>query len=225
MILPYQPALVPQWEFQTPQHNHLLLIPSAFPGADSTYPAYMPVINRAGWYKAFFMDSVADPSYLDKMVGSFAWDTYRPGITHPDLDRRDKSHDKTPLTERAMQVRSLWERVCKETAAAMQAEKNAQAAAAAQAADQAQQAAQADAQRAAASPDPAQPQPQANPADVKAGDQTVSTTAAPADGPAPAQGGGDVSTAEFMLRAQQMMHQQHIGNMMALQMANSYRWT
>lgn len=229
MLLPYQPTLVPQWDFQTPQHNHTLMIPPTFPQADSPSPAYMPVINRAGWYKSFFMDVVADPSYMDKMVCSFAWDTYRPGITHPDLERRDKSHDKSPLTERAMQVRGLWERVCKETAAAIQAEKDAQTAAhaqvLAQAHAQAQQASQANAQRATASPDLTQGQ--ADTADAKAGDQTVATTAASADGSAAAQAGGgkgDMSTAEFMLQAQQMMHQQHIGNMMALQMANSYRW-
>lgn len=37
-------------------------------------------------------------------------------------------------------------------------------------------------------------------------------------------GNGDMSTADFMLRAQQLMHQQHIGNMMALQMMKSYIW-
>lgn len=119
-------------------------------------PAYMPVMNRAGWYKSFFMDVVADPSYLDKMVGSFAWDTYRPGITHPDLNKRDKSCDKMPLAERALQVGGLWNRVCQETAVAMQAEKGAQAAAdQAAAAVQSQQAFQADAQRASASQTPA----------------------------------------------------------------------
>jgi hypothetical protein len=95
-------------------------IPNEFPPAGTPYPRYIPALNRAGWYKCLFLEVASEPEALSKMLPLFCSDTYRPGILqHPDVQKQDKSEIPS-LANRARSVRTLLERVCQETAAAMQ---------------------------------------------------------------------------------------------------------
>jgi len=78
----------------------------------------MPALNRAGFYKYFFLTMLHEPESLEKMVNAFCSDTYKPGILNqPDLQKRDKT--PTPgLTARAAAIdEAAVSRVCDEMAA------------------------------------------------------------------------------------------------------------
>jgi hypothetical protein len=120
-MVPCQTGLTPQWNFQEHVHGQDIKIPQEFPAAHAKYPTYMPALNRAGWYKSLFLEAVAEPGTLDKMIGIFCSDSYRPGVLrHPDLQKQDRT-ENVGLAERAKSVRTVLQRVCQEMAAAMQA--------------------------------------------------------------------------------------------------------
>jgi hypothetical protein len=116
---------MPQWNFQEESHAQDMRIPLQFPSAGAQYPSYMPALNRAGWYKSLFLEAVSEPETLSRMLSQFCGHSYRPGILqHPDVQKQDKT-ELPALTERAKSVRTVLQRVCEETAAAMQATQNA----------------------------------------------------------------------------------------------------
>jgi hypothetical protein len=84
-------------------------------------PTYMPALNRAGFYKYFFLVMLQDPESLEKMLAAFCTDTYRPAILNqPDVQRRDR----TLLPELAAQAAAIQNAatssVCQEMAALVQ---------------------------------------------------------------------------------------------------------
>jgi hypothetical protein len=120
VMVPVDAHLRPQWNFEYKAHGHALRIPLEFPPAGTPYPRYIPALNRAGWYKYLFMEAASEPDSLSKMVSLFCSDTYRPGILqHPDVNKQDRT-EIPALATRAKSVRNVLERVCQETAAAMQ---------------------------------------------------------------------------------------------------------
>ena len=51
---------------------------------------YIPALNRAGWYKYFFLEMLHEPDRLEKMLTAICPDTYKPGVfNQPDVDKRD----------------------------------------------------------------------------------------------------------------------------------------
>jgi hypothetical protein len=118
ILLPSPPLLIPS---QTSQPEpQTLKISAELPPPTSTYPAYIPALNRTGWYKYFFLEMVGEPEGLEKMLPAFCADVYNPASAgHPDLSRRDKG-EPTALAARANALRTgAIARVCQEAAAAM----------------------------------------------------------------------------------------------------------
>ncbi|KAF2251893.1 hypothetical protein BU26DRAFT_502470 [Trematosphaeria pertusa] len=121
VMVPCQASLMPIWNFQHQSHSQDIKIPTEPASANSTYPTYMPALNRAGWYKYFFLEMCHQPESLDKVLQTFCADTYKPGVLNqPDIQKRDQ----TPLPALASRAAAIGtgavSRVCEEIAAAMQ---------------------------------------------------------------------------------------------------------
>jgi hypothetical protein len=117
VMVPVQPSLTPVWNFNQHSHAQDLKI-TAEP--QSTYATYMPALNRAGWYKFFFLEMIAGSDDLGKLLSTLCADTYKPGVlNHPDLNRRDTA-DIPALKARAAEIQSAAiRRVCEEAKAAL----------------------------------------------------------------------------------------------------------
>ncbi|KAF2806415.1 uncharacterized protein BDZ99DRAFT_422811 [Mytilinidion resinicola] len=116
VMVPNEPRLTPS---QIPLPQSLKISPN-LPAPTSTYPSYIPALNRAGWYKYFFLEVVGEREGLEKMLPAFCADTYNPATAgHPDLSRRDKGEPQS-LSARANALRTgAIARVCQEAAAAI----------------------------------------------------------------------------------------------------------
>ena len=93
------------------------------PTSVSGYTTYTPALNRAGWYKYFFLEMMHAPDEIGDVIVALCADTYKPGIlNHPDLNRRDRALNPA-LQARAAEIQRLAiARVCEETKAAMTAD-------------------------------------------------------------------------------------------------------
>jgi hypothetical protein len=120
MMVPVQPSLTPILHFN--QHSHAQDL-KVVTEPQSTYAMYVPALNRAGWYKFFFLEMNAGSDDLGKLLTTLCPDTYKPGVLNqPDLNRRDKS-DIPALRARAAEVQSVAiRRVCEEASAALMRE-------------------------------------------------------------------------------------------------------
>ena len=86
----------------------------------TNYATYMPALNRAGWYKFFFLEVMHAPEETGDRIPVLCADTYKPGVlNHPDVNKRDKS-EFPALQARAAAIQTYAiGRVCEETKAAM----------------------------------------------------------------------------------------------------------
>jgi hypothetical protein len=117
VMVPVQPSLTPVWNFNQHSHaQHLKIIAES----QSTYATYMPALNRAGWYKFFFLEMIAGSDDLGKLLTTLCADTYKPGVlNHPDLNRRDTA-EIPGLKARAAEVQGVAiRRVCEEAKASL----------------------------------------------------------------------------------------------------------
>jgi hypothetical protein len=80
----------------------------------------MPALNRAGWYKFFFLEMMHGPDNINKLMPALCRETYKPGVMHhPDLAKRDKA-EAPALQARAAEIQSTSiNQVCNEIKAAM----------------------------------------------------------------------------------------------------------
>jgi hypothetical protein len=117
LMVPVQPSLTPVWNFN--QHSHAQNL-NVVTESQLAYATYMPALNRAGWYKFFFLEMIAGSDDVGKLLSTLCADTYKPGaLNHPDLNKRDRS-DIPTLQTRAAEVQSAAiRRVCEEAKAAM----------------------------------------------------------------------------------------------------------
>lgn len=122
VMVPVQPSLTPVWNFSQHSHAQDLKI-NAMPNMD--YVTYLPALNRAGWYKFFFLEMLAGSDDLGKLLSSVCADTYKPGVLNqPDLNKRDKS-DIPALHARAAEIQGVAiRRACEEAADAMSSPNN-----------------------------------------------------------------------------------------------------
>jgi hypothetical protein len=122
MMVPVQPSLTPVWHFN--QHSHAQDL-KVVTEPQSTYATYVPALNRAGWYKFFFLEMNAGSDDLGKLLSTLCTDTYRPGVLNqPDLNKRDRS-DIPALHARAAEVQgAAIRRVCEEAKAALVSEQS-----------------------------------------------------------------------------------------------------
>jgi hypothetical protein len=120
-MVPSQSSLSPSWNFRPQIHSHEMVIPPSPVVMNQAYPSYVPALNRAGWYKYFFLEMIVEPEGLDKMMPAFCSDTYKPKVLNqPDLQKRDRT-ELTGLVGRANRTRNAaMARVCQEAAKAMQ---------------------------------------------------------------------------------------------------------
>jgi hypothetical protein len=116
-MVPVQPALTPLWHFN--QHSHAQDL-KVVAEPSSTYAIYVPALNRAGWYKFFFLEAMHGPDDIYKLLPALCADTYKPGVLiHPDLNKRDRT-EMPALQARAAQLQSYAiKRVLDEAKAAM----------------------------------------------------------------------------------------------------------
>jgi hypothetical protein len=117
IMVPCQPVLTPNWNFS--QHHALELKVIADPPTPmSTYATYMPALNRAGWYKFFFLEIMTED--IGDLISVLCGDTYKPGVlNHPDMSKRDKTA-LPALQARAAEIQTYAiGRVCAETKTAM----------------------------------------------------------------------------------------------------------
>ncbi|EMD70246.1 hypothetical protein COCSADRAFT_167162 [Bipolaris sorokiniana ND90Pr] len=106
VMVPVQPHLAPIWNFDEQAHAEELKISEA-PSATSSYATYMPALNRAGWYKFFFLEIMQNPDEISTLMPALCADTYKPGVlNHPDLNKRNKSEVQA-LRSRAEEVQTL----------------------------------------------------------------------------------------------------------------------
>jgi hypothetical protein len=123
IMVPCQPVLTPNWNFSQHSHHHApqLKVIADPPTPMSTYATYMPALNRSGWYKFFFLETLATaPEDIGDLIPVLCGDTYRPGVlNHPDLSKRDKT-ELPALQARAAAIQTYAiGRVCAETKTAM----------------------------------------------------------------------------------------------------------
>lgn len=121
MMVPIQPSLMPTWNFQQQIHAQEMKIQEESALASVTYPTYMPALNRAGWYKYFFLNVLHQPEELDRMLQAFCADTYKPSILNqPDVHKRDRN-ESAGLVSRATAISTgAVSRVCQEVVKKMQ---------------------------------------------------------------------------------------------------------
>ncbi|KAH7083716.1 hypothetical protein FB567DRAFT_529772 [Paraphoma chrysanthemicola] len=125
VMVPVQPALAPVWNFSQHSHAQDLKVIAEPPTATSTYATYMPALNRAGWYKFFFLEMMHGPEDIGKLLSTLCADTYKPGVlNHPDLNKRDQANPPA-LHARAAETQTYAiRRVCEETRTAMSLDPN-----------------------------------------------------------------------------------------------------
>jgi hypothetical protein len=109
------------WNFSQHSHTQELKMPTGSVLENPIKPTYMPAINRAGFYKYFFLVMMQEPEGLEKMLAAFCADTYKPGILNqPDVHKRDR----TPLPALEAQASAIQNAaissVCQEMAALVQ---------------------------------------------------------------------------------------------------------
>ncbi|KAJ4290475.1 hypothetical protein N0V90_010692 [Kalmusia sp. IMI 367209] len=121
IMVPCQPSLMPTWNFERQTHSHEVKISEASALASASYATYMPALNRAGWYKYFFLGMLHQPEELEKTLSAFCADTYKPGVfNQPDIQKRDKN-ESPALVSRATAISTeAVSRVCEEVVAQMQ---------------------------------------------------------------------------------------------------------
>lgn len=125
LMVPMQSHLAPLWNFDQHAHaQHLKVITE--PATPVTpYASYVPALNRAGWYKFFFLQMAHGPGDIEKVMLPLCVDTYKPGVlNHPDLDKRDRSV-YSGLEARASDIQMVAiKRVVDEARSAMMLEQN-----------------------------------------------------------------------------------------------------
>jgi hypothetical protein len=128
VMVPVQASLAPVWHFNQHTHAQEMMVVAELQSVPVTY---MPALNRAGWYKYFFLEMLHGPDEIGKLLSALCADTYKPGVLNqPDLNRRDRSSIPA-LQQRAAQIQSMAIKyVCDEAKHAMQHERNGAAAAA-----------------------------------------------------------------------------------------------
>lgn len=123
VLVPTTPTLMPSWNFQAQTQADEMRIPLEPPADNTPYPTYFPALNRAGWYKFLFLDLVAQPESLEKLLSTLCGDTYKPGVLNqPDLAKRDRA-PVPALTARAKLIQDHANRVAEEIAAEIQNQK------------------------------------------------------------------------------------------------------
>jgi hypothetical protein len=110
------------WNFNQHSHAHELKLTSVFAHA-TTHATYIPALNRAGWYKFFFLEMMHGPDNINKLMPALCLETYKPGVLHhPELTKRDKA-EAPALQARAAEVQAMAiNQVCNEIKAAMLAD-------------------------------------------------------------------------------------------------------
>lgn len=122
VMVPCQATLMPIWNFNQHSHADQLKLTN---NQATVHTTYMPALNRAGWYKFFFLEMMHGPDNINKLIPALCSETYKPGVLHhPDLNKRD--HAEAPAIQaRAAELQSTAiNQVCNETKAAMLAEPN-----------------------------------------------------------------------------------------------------
>lgn len=119
-MVPCQAGLTPMWNFHQHSNGQEVKVIAEPPTAMSAYATYMPALNRAAWYKLFFLEAMHAPDDTAGLVPTLCADTYKPGVlNHPDVNKRDKA-EVAGLQARAAAIQTYAiGRVCEETKAAM----------------------------------------------------------------------------------------------------------
>ncbi|RMZ71361.1 BDH1-stereospecific (2R 3R)-23-butanediol dehydrogenase [Pyrenophora seminiperda CCB06] len=124
MMVPCEAALAPNWKFDQGMHAREIQVSQDPPTSFSRYATYMPALNRAGWYKFFFLEMMHAPDDLEALVPALCADTYKPGVQHPDIHKRDRT-EMGGLQSRAAAIKTFaMQRVCEETKATMTEDPN-----------------------------------------------------------------------------------------------------
>ena len=120
-MVPCQPSLMPTWNFERQIHSQEVKIAEASALATASYATYMPALNRAGWYKYFFLGMLHQPEELEKTLSAFCADTYKPGVfNQPDIQKRDKTESRALVSRATAISTGAVSRVCEEVVAQMQ---------------------------------------------------------------------------------------------------------
>jgi hypothetical protein len=124
-MVPMQPNLAPMWNFDQHAHGQHVKVIMEPPTLSSPYATYVPALNKAGWYKFFFLEIAHAPDDIGKLIPALCADTHKPGVlNHPDLNKRDRS-EIPALQARAGEIQNTAiKRVCDETRNAMMLDKS-----------------------------------------------------------------------------------------------------
>ncbi|KAF1834712.1 hypothetical protein BDW02DRAFT_325033 [Decorospora gaudefroyi] len=120
IMVPCDSALTPNWNFNQHSHAQDVKVIAEPPTAMTMSPTYMPALNRAGWYKFFFLEMMHAPEDIGDLIPALCANTYKPGVlNHPDLTKRDSS-EPPALMARAAEIQTYAiGRACSDISAAM----------------------------------------------------------------------------------------------------------
>lgn len=120
VMVPSQPSLTPIWNFNIHSHAHELKLSRT---QAAVHASYVPALNRAGWYKFFFLEMMHGSDNINKLMPALCHETYKPGVLHhPDLYKRERA-EAPALQARAAEIQKMAiNQVCNETKAAMLAD-------------------------------------------------------------------------------------------------------
>lgn len=120
VMVPFQPSLTPVWNFQRQIHSQQIKLSEDAALTTASYATYVPALNRAGWYKYFFITVLHQPEELEKMLSTLCTDTYKPNVLNqPDLLKRDKNESATLVARATAISTGAVSRVCEEVVTQM----------------------------------------------------------------------------------------------------------
>ncbi|CAI6341252.1 unnamed protein product [Periconia digitata] len=122
VMVPCQALLTPLWNFQPQTHSEAMKVPMGMVLGDVVETTYVAAINRAGFYKYFFLEMMHEPESLEAMLSKLCAETYNPSmLNQPDVQKRDRSNTLPGVAAQAATIRSACVSVVtKETSALMQ---------------------------------------------------------------------------------------------------------
>jgi hypothetical protein len=119
-MVPCEAALTPIWNFSPLSHAQHVRVGES---SRASQAKYMPALNRAGWYKFFFVDAMRAPEELGNVMAAVCADRCQAGtVDGPDLNKLDRRAIPA-LRARAGEMRAYAiSQACEETRAAMDAD-------------------------------------------------------------------------------------------------------
>ncbi|KAL5119943.1 hypothetical protein ACEQ8H_002041 [Pleosporales sp. CAS-2024a] len=116
MMVPVQASLSPIWNFRADLHaREFMAVDQVQTGAGG----YMPALNRAGWYRYFFLEMLHGPEEISRLLPALCADRYEAALEQAEVARGDGG-GMAALQAKAARLQTMAIRVvCEEAKQAM----------------------------------------------------------------------------------------------------------